>query len=102
MPWVNHLALSYLTWGFERLEPQLHQEYFEQYQKCFTEIGINKGSPISYPVFSGNLMYDLRYIILRILHPLTLNAVTKGNISRFKKIVRLRHFLSELPLKLRK
>lgn len=99
MPWINHLKLSYLAWGFERLSPEFHQEYFEQYQQFLSDTGMKIGSPVKFPPLSGVLMYDIRYLILRILHPLMLKAIVKGNFSTFKKITALRHFLSELPLK---
>ena len=102
MPWINHLKLSYLAWGFERLDPQLHQEYFTRYQKLLAETDTNLDAPVAFPPLSGNLIYDLRYLILRILHPLTLKSVIHGNFSRFSKITRIRHFLSELPLKLKR
>jgi hypothetical protein len=94
--------LSYLSWGFERLDPQLHQEYFSRYQKLLSETGTNIDAPVNFPPLSGNLLYDLRYLILRILHPLTLKSIIRGNFSRFCKITKVRHFLSELPLKLKR
>ncbi len=101
IPWVNHLKLSYLSWGFERLNPEFYQEYFDQYCKFLTDTGMDINSPVSFPPFSGNIMYDLRYLVLRILHPLTLRTVLTGNFSGFMKIIKLRKFLSGLPLILR-
>lgn len=101
MPWINHLKLSYLTWGFERLDPEFHAEYFETYRKFLSDTGMGIGSPVSFPPRSGSMMYDLRYFILRILHPLTLKAIVNGHLSRFKTITKVRHFLQQLPMKLK-
>ncbi|MBO7328446.1 MAG: glycosyltransferase [Lentisphaeria bacterium] len=102
IPWVNHLKLSFLSWGFERLNPEFHQEYFEQYRRFLVDSGTGINSPLSFPPLSGNIMYDLRYMVLRILHPLTLRAVLNGSLSGFLKIIKLRKFLSGLPLILRR
>ena len=101
IPWINHLKLSYLSWGFERLNPEFQHEYFDQYRKFLTDTGTDINSPVSFPPFSGNIMYDLRYLILRILHPLTLRTVLTGDFSGFMKIIKLRKFFSGLPLMLR-
>ena len=102
VPWINHLKLSYLAWGFERLSPEFHREYFEEYQKFLSDTAMNVNSPVKFPSISGYLMYDIRYLILRVLHPITLKAIVNGNFSKFKKITELRHFLSQLPHKLRR
>lgn len=96
-PWVNHLKLSYLTWGCERLLPELHREYFDEFRAFLERSGVTERAPIAYPPSSGDLMYNLRYLLLRILHPLTLRAVLRGNFARFERIVAFRRRLAALP-----
>lgn len=100
MPWINHLKLSYLAWGFERLEPTLQQEYFDEFRDFLNRSGMHRKSPIGYPPPDGGIMYNLRYLVLRILHPLTLKAVLSGNIDAFRRIVAVRRFLASMPLRL--
>lgn len=97
-PWVNHLKLSYLTWGCERLLPELHREYFEEFHAFLDRSGVTKHSPIAYSPLSGDLIYNLRYLLLRILHPLTLRAVLDGKFDRFERIVAFRRRLASLPV----
>lgn len=98
VPWINHLKLSYLTWGAERLEPSLQREYFDEFQDFLKRSGVDANAPIAYPPLDGGLMYNARYLLLRLLHPLTLRAVLKGNFGRFCRVVAFRRFLSSLPL----
>lgn len=97
-PWINHLKLSYLTWGFERLKPELQREYFDEFRDFLNRSGMDRRSPIRYPSLTGGLMYDMRYLMLRLLHPLTLRAVLSGAFGRFRRIVAIRRFLSSIPL----
>ncbi len=102
IPWINHLKLSYLSWGFERLAPEFQQEYFAQYRQFLLTTGTTINSPVKFPPFSGCFMYDLRYMVLRILHSVTLKAIISGNFKRFKHITALRRFLAALPFKLKR
>ena len=97
-PWINHLKLSYLAWGFERLDPALQREYFDEFRSYLNRSGMGRNSPIGYPPSDGGLMYNMRYLVLRLLHPLTLKAVLSGNFDRFRRIVAIRRFLSTIPL----
>ena len=100
VPWINHLKLSYLTWGMERLEPSMHREYFEEFQAFLKRSGVNRKALIAYPPLDGGLMYNGRYLLLRFLHPLTLDAILSGKWGRFCRIVSFRRFLATLPLSL--
>lgn len=101
-PWINHLCLSYPAWGFERLQPELREEYFGCYRSFLRDAGISSASPIAYPPLGGGMMRDLRYLLLRILHPLTRRAILRNHYAAFCRIVAVRRFLAELPLKLRR
>ena len=98
VPWINHLKLSYLTWGAERLDPALRREYFDRFRKFLADSGVDRRAPVAHPPLGGGAMRDLRYLLLRMLHPLTLRAVLSGNFRRFERIVALRRFLAALPL----
>ena len=101
-PWINHLRLSYPAWGFERLQPELREEYFSCYRKFLLDAGVDAASPIAYPSLGGGLVRDLRYILLRIVHPLTRRAISNNDFAAFRRIVAVRRFLAELPLKLKR
>ena len=99
-PWINHLRISYPTWGFERLHEELKEEYFRRYRSFLAAAGVDAASPIAYPPPGGGLMRDLRYAVLRVLHPLTRRAILNNDLTAFRRIVAVRVFLAELPLKL--
>ena len=101
-PWINHLRLSYPAWGFERLQPELREEYFACYRKFLLDAGVSADSPVAYPPMGGGLVRDLRYLLLRILHPLTRRAILNDDFAAFCRIVAMRRFLAELPLELRR
>ena len=98
-PWCNHLFISYLSYGYERLNTDLKQEYFAEFRKFLFKYGYTKKSPIGIPSVSGGIFHRCRYHVLKRLHPLTIQAVLNNNFRSFERIIQLRKFLSQIPMK---
>lgn len=97
-PWINHLRLSYPSWGFERLQNNLKKDFFETYHNHLNDCGMTIYSPVAFPPWGGGLVRNMRYLTLRILHPLLLRSILRKQYTLFKFIVSLRKNLARLPL----
>lgn len=98
VPWYNHLVISFLCFGYSRLEPALKQEYFEKFKEFLLERGITKKSQIAVAQAPCGVLYKLRYCVLKHLHPLTLKAVLSQNRLLFDGIIAFREFLGKTPV----
>ena len=102
IPWINHLRLSYPAWGFERLQDDLKKEYFQAYHTHLIKSGMTMRSPIAFPPYSGGVIRSMRYLFLRILHPVMLRSILHKNYGLFQFIILLRKNLAMLPFRLKK
>ena len=99
-PWCNHLFISYLAFGYERLDSNLKPEYFEKFCGFVRDHGYSVRSEIANPSVSGGFLQRCRYFVLKYLHPLTLRALLKHDMRSFERIIRFRVFLRNLPVRL--
>lgn len=98
IPWYNHLCLSFICFGYARLDKELRQEYFEKFRQFLIENDIKNASQIAFAKAPRGVLQRLRYLILRYLHPVTLHAVLRKNRKLFDFIIDFREFLGRLPL----
>ncbi len=90
-PWMLHLQISRHCLGYEMASLEIRQEYFQKIRRVFTEAGITPDTPIAHGCWQfGSIQTRLRWLVLRFLHPLTLQAVLSGDQLRFDRIIWLR------------
>jgi len=97
-PWILHLRLSRYCYGYENAKPEIREAYFQQMRHALLDAGVTRQSRIAPGCCRyGGISHRLRYLLLRILHPLTLRAILDGNRKRFDRIIAFRVFLLNLP-----
>lgn len=100
MPFFLHLMLSYSCYAAERLPDDCRTEFFEKLRDMLIKFHITEKSLIAMPGSSGGLVRELRYFILRLIHPLVRNAVLKNREELFFRIVHFREFLQNFSIKM--
>jgi glycosyltransferase involved in cell wall biosynthesis len=90
-PWMLHLQLSRHCWGYEMASPEVRPEYFQKLHETLLAAGVTACSSIA-PGCSGHGAWPtrLRWMSLRMLHPLALKAVLSGNRKRWDRVIGLR------------
>ena len=95
-PWMLHLQLSRHCWGYEMAAPPVRGEYFRTLHETFKTAGFTRHDAIASGCWRyGRLSTRLRWISLRILHPMALRAVLSGDQQRFDRVIRLRMALQD-------
>ena len=90
-PWLLHLQLSRHCWGYEMASPEARDDYFRMLHETFIKAGFTAHSAIAPGCWThGGLTTRLRWLSLRILHPMALRAVLIGSQSQFDRVVQLR------------
>ena len=97
-PWVNHLFISYLSFGYERLDRKLQREYLHAVRLLFDEIGLTRSSPIAVMKSQGSIAHRLRYWLLKHLHPIALRAILSESSFRFNAVILFRKALIRLQV----
>ena len=94
LPWLNHLTLSLCACGYERIAKEYKQEYFEKFKNL---VNRRETFKILYPDCSGaGLMINLRYLSLKILHPVMYYALRNNNKLLFDCVINIRIILQNL------
>ena len=83
-PWLLHLKLSRYCYGYEQIQKDLRNEFFQRCRNDFRDSGISFLSPIAKGPVSA------KYCLLRILHPLAKIAVLWNMEWLFSAIVTFR------------
>ena len=99
VPWMNHLLINLLCLGYERIENKYKKEYFDMAYDYLNKYGINKKTKILFPeniYLNKNFLIYLRYLILRFLHPITINFILNKNKIMFDFIIKIRMLLQRL------
>lgn len=99
-PWLLHLKLSRFCYGYEKISPDLRSEFFAAICNALSDIP--KGARIAAGPLCGKGSERLRFLLLRVLHPLALSAVKHGSELAFAKIISFREKLGALPRQLGK
>lgn len=90
-PWMLHLQLSRHCWGYEMASPEVRNDYFRLLHDTFIRAGFTAQSPIAPGCWThGGLTTRLRWLSLRVLHPMALRAVLIGSQNQFARVINLR------------
>ena len=96
-----HLQLSRYLWGYEKTPVGSRPEYFEKICSSFCERRYSGQSDIYFPaVAKKTLPEKVRVFLLKILHPITLQAIVNRNKKSFDRVVSFRAFLEKCFLRL--
>ena len=99
MPYFLHLMLSYSSYASERLPRECRTVFFERLREMFFRFHITERSRIAMPGSSGGSVQKLRYLMLRLLHPLARNAILRDREKQYFMIVHFREILQGLAIK---
>jgi hypothetical protein len=93
-PWLLHLQLSRHCWGYEMATPDVRLIYFQRLRERFQQAKFTVHSPIAPGCWRyGTMGARLRWLSLRMIHPMALKAILQNDQPRFERIIRLRMFL---------
>ncbi|MDR3671511.1 MAG: glycosyltransferase [Holophaga sp.] len=95
-PWLLHLQLSRHCWGYEMAAPEIRGDYFKQLRERLLKTGVTVRSTIAPGCWRhGSGSSRLRWMVLRLLHPMALRAILGGDRNRFDRVIRLRMILQD-------
>lgn len=99
VPWMKHLLINLLCFGYEMIENKFKKEYFDMFYDYLNKYDINKKTKILFPkniCFNKMPLLYLRYLILKFLHPMTINFILNRNKIMFDFIIKIRMLLQSL------
>lgn len=95
-PYLLHSALSLFAYMYEKLTPELQDEFFRRMNAYFRGLGIPERSPIPVGPWRGASLPDkIRWGMLRILHPAALRAILRERKTAYDRTIAARRFLLE-------
>lgn len=93
LPYLNHVELSYGCFACRDLPSLQKRKFFNDFSHLLTMQKISL-SAIAYPALCGCTVYDLRYAVLRILHPLTFFALKTRFYLLFAAVIAIREAMN--------
>ena len=79
---------------YEKLVPELREEFFRRMNEDFHTCGIRKDDPIPPgPWNDASLPDKIRWGMLRLLHPAARNAILRNDPSAYDRTIAIRQFL---------
>lgn len=101
-PWINHLKISFLCFGYGRISQEYRGEYFDRFREYLQKSGLDEHAPIAQGTGDGGLPHRMRYRVLKYLHPATVRALYRNDRKAFDRIIALREYLAQMPLRLQR
>ena len=101
-PWINHLKISFPCFGYGRIRSDYRGEYFDRFREYLQKSGLDEHAPIAQGAVGGGLPHRMRYRILKYLHPATVRALHRNDRKAFDRIIALREYLAQMPLRLQR
>ncbi len=79
---------------YEKLVPELREEFFRRMNEDFRTCGIRNDDPIPPGPWNGASLPDkVRWGMLRLLHPAARNAILRNDPSAYDRTIAIRQFL---------
>lgn len=96
LEYCNHLTLSFCAFGYERIDSQHKNEYFEKFSELINsrntfKVAFPKGN-------SSSILFNLRYTVLRILHPIMYFSLKHQNKFLFDCVIQTRILIENLQI----
>ena len=99
-PYLLHSALSLFAYMYEPLDDNFKEEFFQRMRDYFLRNGISGKEHIPHgPWKNASFSDKMRWLILRRMHPLALQAILKNDRKAYDRLIALRSFLQDLPRK---
>lgn len=96
-PYLLHSALSLFAYMYEKLTPELQDEFFHRMNGYFRSRGIPEHAPIPAGPWRGASLPDkVRWGMLRILHPAALRSVLRERKNAYDRTITTRRVLLEI------
>lgn len=98
-PYILHLKLSRFCYGYEKISQEHRSDFFNTICNALSMVPDN--ARIAPGPLCGSGSERMRFLMLRLLHPLVLRAIKRRNEHNFARIISLREKLGNLPRRLR-